>query len=50
MERSWGNKLARIIYTLNKMVYVTAWFYFMPFGVVYLSYYIPYYGFAEVEQ
>ena len=47
-ERSWGNKIARIIYSICKIVYVTLWFYFIPFTSIYLSYYIPK-RFGEIE-
>ena len=40
-DRSCGNKMARIVYILMKTFYATVWFYFIPFSVIYLSYFIP---------
>ena len=44
-ERACFNKIARLFYLLFKIIYISLWFYFVPFSVIYLSYAIPdYFG------
>lgn len=41
-DRSFANKLIRIVYNILKMIHVSFWFYFIPFSSLFLSYQIPY--------
>ena len=48
-DRTLGNKIARVVYCVIKTFQASVWFYFVPFTVIYLSYYIPYY-YATTEE
>ena len=41
-ERTLCNKILRLFYRLIKGLYVSMWFYFVPFLAIFLSYYLPY--------
>ena len=46
--RTCGNKMARLFYQLMKAFYTVIWFYFVPFSILFLSFFIPYaYGDTE---
>ena len=36
------NKVAFIVYRIFRSVYVSFWFYFLPFSILFGSYYVPY--------
>lgn len=42
-DRSFVNKLAFIIYRVMRAIYVSIWFYFLPFVILFASYYVPYF-------
>ena len=41
-DRSFGQKLLRMIYKLFRVLQITVWFYFLPFVVLLGSYFVPY--------
>ena len=41
-DRKCGNQTLRIVYCAFKYIYVSAWFYYVPFVTIFLSYYLPY--------
>ena len=41
-DRTCGNKVCRMLYKLFKIFYVCFWFYFSPFTILFLSYYLPF--------
>ena len=36
------NKIAFMIYRVLRAIYVSFWFYFLPFTIIFASYYVPY--------
>ena len=49
-KQTWQNKVLRSIYQILKHIHVGIWFYFIPFSSLFLSYWIPYYLDAKVED
>ena len=49
-KQTWQNKVLRSIYQILKHIHVSIWFYFIPFSSLFLSYWIPYYLDAKVED
>jgi hypothetical protein len=43
LSRSLMNMAGFCLYRILRAIYVTLWFYFMPFFILFGSYYIPYY-------
>jgi hypothetical protein len=41
-SRTFGQKLMRIIYLIFRSLYVSVWFYFLPFLTLLGSYFVPY--------
>ena len=41
--------MARLFYQLMKAFYTVIWFYFVPFSILFLSFFIPY-AFGETEN
>jgi len=42
-DRLFFNKLAFIIYRVMRAIYVSVWFYFLPFVILFASYYVPFF-------
>ena len=51
-ERGCWNGFWRVVFRINDIFYQTAWFYFAPFLVFFLSFLIPYWlgGYNEKEE